>query len=71
MKYPTLETIIKESPGTVIDPNWEDSISYKAFKELKAITGCNTYKSLLKQFEGYTIEEMLSLFKGKEIKAEV
>lgn len=64
-KYPELERIVAETPGTVIDDVWEECITLKAFKELKKLTGIKTYKKLLKEFEGYTVEEMLELFKPK------
>ena len=57
--FPLLCKIVKKTPGTVIDPVWEDSISYKTFRELKKLTGCKSYKKLLYYYEGYTIEEML------------
>lgn len=60
--YPTLVQIVKDTPNTVIDDVWEDIISLKAFGELKKLTGLKTYKSILKQFEGDTVEELLEMF---------
>lgn len=65
LKYPALREIVKEYPGTVIDDVWEDIITLKVFKELKNLTGLKTYKKLLKEFEGYTVEEILDFFKPK------
>ena len=58
-KYPTLHKITIDSPRTVIDDVWEGSISKDALDELKRITGLRTYKSILKHYEGFDVEEIL------------
>ncbi len=60
--YPTLEKITIETPKTVIDDVWKDSISKEALKELKRLTKLKSYKKILKKFEGSYVEELLEDF---------
>ena len=61
-KYPHLQKIKQDFPGTVIDDVWEEIISPEALAELKEITGLKSYEEILKEHEGTTVEEMLPVF---------
>ncbi len=65
--YHFLESITKESPGTVIDHNWLDIMTDEEpsdrhnniLAELRDITGTETNEDCFNLYEGFTIEEIL------------
>jgi len=57
--YPLLVEITKHTPGTVIDPEWENIISPEVLAELKILMMCDTYDLILHMAEGLTVEQAL------------
>lgn len=69
IRFPLLNTIAKESPGTVVDSNWFDILEEEGrkftIKELQEITSLPSSEQILAEHEGDTVEELLDMFNTK------
>lgn len=60
VRYPLLSKIVHDTPETVIDHVWEDYLSEEVLAELKLLTGLKSYRKILAEWEGATIEELFN-----------